>query len=85
MPARTSARHRPDPATLNTDERFRSRLDVLRRLPESAEAKPVDDRTEHAGRCGRQCQALGDDDLVGATLDATHDVAHDRLDRREFE
>jgi hypothetical protein len=37
MPARTSARHRPDPATLNTDERFRSRRDVLRRLPESAQ------------------------------------------------
>jgi hypothetical protein len=36
MPARTSARHRPDPATLNTDERFRSRRDVLRRRPESA-------------------------------------------------
>src|SRR6201998_922618 len=35
MPARTSARHRPDPATLNTDERFRSRREVLRRLPES--------------------------------------------------
>ena len=31
-----SARHRPDPATLNTDERFRSRQDVLRRPPESA-------------------------------------------------
>ena len=30
MPARTSARRRPDPATLNTDERFRSRRDVLR-------------------------------------------------------
>ena len=37
MPARTSARRRPDPATLNTDERFRSRRDVLRRLPESAD------------------------------------------------
>ena len=36
MPARTSARRRPDPATLNTDERFRSRRDVLRRPPESA-------------------------------------------------
>ena len=33
---RTSARHRPDPATLNTDECFRSRRDVSRRPPESA-------------------------------------------------
>ena len=41
MPARTSARRRPDPATLNTDERFRSRRDVLRRLPESAIVKKV--------------------------------------------